>query len=66
MTTKLIYAGGGFFPDVPARDLTEEDFAERAESWKAQGITEAVLLQSGLYKKSESTKEPKKDKKAGE
>ena len=62
MTTRLIYTGrGDFFFHVPARDLTDEDFAERAELWKENDITEASLIKSGLYKKPA---EPKKDKTA--
>ena len=54
MTEKLIYIGGGALYNVPARDLTEADFADFAEVWKENGITEAVLLESGLYKKAGS------------
>ena len=64
MTTKLIYIGrGGAFVTVPARDLTEEDFAERKELWQELGITEAVLLESGLYEKPK-LEQPKKEKAA--
>lgn len=59
MTTRLIYIGrGGALIHVPPRDLTDEDFAERAELWKENGITEAVILNSGLYEKPKA--EPKK------
>lgn len=52
MATKLIYLGNGsFFYHVPARDLTDEDFKERAELWKENEITEATLIKSGLYEK---------------
>jgi hypothetical protein len=55
MTTRLIYTGrGDFFVHVPARDLTDEDFAERAELWKENDITEASLIKSGLYKKPQA------------
>jgi hypothetical protein len=51
MTTRLIYTGrGDMFYNVPARDLTDEDFAERAEVWQEFGITEKLLIDSGLYK----------------
>ena len=64
MTTKLIYIGrGGAIPGVPAQDLTEQDFAERKEQWGELGITEAVLLQSGLYEKPR-LEQPKKEKAA--
>ena len=59
MATKLIYTGrGDFLWHVPARDLTDEDFKERAELWKENNITEAVILASGLYEKPKA--EPKK------
>lgn len=64
MTTILTYIGrGDALIGVPARDLTEEDFAERAESWSALGLTEAVILASGLYEKPK-TEQPKKVKTA--
>ena len=64
MTVKLIYIGrGDAIIHVPARDLTDEDFAERAELWKENEITEAGMLTSGLYKKP--TAEPKKAAKEG-
>ena len=64
MTTVLIYKGrGGAIPGVPAQDLTEADFAERKEQWGELGITEAVLLQSGLYEKPR-LEQPKKEKAA--
>ncbi len=66
MTTRLLYIGGGFLPNVPARDLTDDDFAERAELWKELEITEAVLIKSGLYKKPEIKADKPKQKKAGE
>ncbi len=51
MTIRLIYIGrGDAIPGVPAQDLTDEDFKERAEQWAELGIDEAVLLNSGLYK----------------
>ena len=64
MTVKLIYVGrGGAIIHVPARDLADEDFAERAELWKEHGLDEAGILASGLYKKP--TAEPKKAAKEG-
>jgi hypothetical protein len=63
MTTRLIYTGrGDMFYNVPARDLTDEDFAERAETWQEFGITEKLLIDSGLYKPFEE--KPKTTKKA--
>jgi hypothetical protein len=48
---RLVYTGrGDMFYNVPARDLTDEDFAERAETWQEFGITERLLISSGLYK----------------
>jgi hypothetical protein len=59
MATKLIYIGrGDAFVGVPARNLTEKDFTERAETFAELGITESVLIASGLYKAPEA--EPKK------
>jgi hypothetical protein len=68
MNTKYIYTGrGDAFYHVPARDLTDEDIAERAEIWKELGITEELLVKSGLYKKVEVPKAEKpKAKKEGE
>lgn len=64
MTTVLIYKGrGDAFIGVPAQDLTEQDFAERKELWQELGITEAVLLESGLYEKPK-LEQPKKEKAA--
>ena len=63
MTTLYKYLGGGALPNVPARDLTEADVTDFAEVWKENGITEAVLLKSGLYTKS-ITEQPKTTKKA--
>lgn len=52
MTIRLEYIGrGGALYDVPARDLTDEDFAERAQIWRELKIDEAALIKSGLYKK---------------
>jgi hypothetical protein len=64
MTIKLIYTGRGeHIFHVPSRDLTDEDFAERAELWQEHGITDTVLIESGLYKKVEAAQaEPKKSK----
>lgn len=64
MTIKLIYIGrGAAIPGVPARDLTDEDFKERAEQWAGLGIDEAALVNSGLYEKPKSAEQPKKSKK---
>jgi len=66
MEIKLHYIGrGDALIHVPAHDLTEEDFAERAELWKENGITEAVLVASGLYERPK-TEQPKKVKAAKE
>lgn len=65
MTTRLIYIGrGNALYNVPARDLTEQDFADFAEVWKENGITEAGLLKSGLYEKPKSAEQPKRVKAA--
>jgi 5,10-methylenetetrahydrofolate reductase len=67
MTAIYKYIGdGGALYHVPARDLTADDIAERAEVWRENGITEAVLLGSGLYQKIEAPKETKRVKKEGE
>lgn len=64
MGIRLQYIGnGGALYHVPARDLTDEDFAERAELWKENDIDEAAILKSGLYKKPQA--EPKKAAKDG-
>ena len=66
MEIRLRYIGrGDALIHVPARDLTDEDFAERAELWKELGIDEARLLASGLYEKPK-TEQPKKIKTAKE
>jgi hypothetical protein len=66
MTIRFIYTGrGDALIHVPPRDLTDEDFAEREELWKENGITEAVLLGSGLYKKP-TVEQPKRNKAAKE
>lgn len=52
MNIRLKYLGGGAFVHVPARDLTDEDFTERAELWKEIGITEDVLISSGIYERA--------------
>jgi hypothetical protein len=66
MTVKLIYIGrGDAFYNVPARDLTDEDLAERAELWQEYGITESLLVASGLYEKVK-TEQPKTKKAAKE
>lgn len=63
MATKLLYVGNGSaLYHVPARDLTDEDFAERAEIWAELGITENLLLQSGLYAKPEQVDTKKKQR----
>ncbi len=62
MTTRLIYIGrGAAIPGVPAQDLTDEDFKERAEQWAGLGIDEAALLKSGLYELAIKTAEPISD-----
>ena len=66
MAIKLHYVGrGDAIIHVPARDLMDEDFAERAELWKENNITEARILASGLYEKPK-TEQPKKIKTAKE
>jgi hypothetical protein len=61
MAIKLYYVGrGDALYNVPARDLTDEDFAERAELWKENNITEDVILKSGLYEKPKTAEQPKK------
>jgi hypothetical protein len=45
---KYIGNGSALIP-VPTRDLTEADFEERKEVFAEMGITEAVLIASGLY-----------------
>lgn len=70
MPIRLIYNGGGAFYHVPARDLTDEDFTERAEIWAELGINEATLIHSGLYRKPEAeqveTKKKRGDKHSAE
>src|SRR3989337_699562 len=52
MAIKLHYIGrGDAIIHVPARDLTDEDFAERADLWKEHGLDEAGMIASGLYQK---------------
>lgn len=66
MTVKLIYIGwGAALYNVPARDLTDDDFSERAQVWKESKIDETALIASGLYKKPQ-IEQPKKDKAAKE
>lgn len=67
MTTLYKYLGSGdALYHVPARDLTDEDFAERAELWRENGITEAVIEGCGLYEKvGQVETEPKKKSKRG-
>lgn len=51
----LIYTGGGaYLPNVPAKDLTDEDI-ERL------GLDEKELLGSGLYKKPAKKTKKKQD-----
>jgi|WetSurMetagenome_2_1015567.scaffolds.fasta_scaffold1269914_2 hypothetical protein len=61
MEPKLVYIGkGAFIIGVPARDLTTQDIANLE-------LTEAELLESGLYKPTNEQKADKpKTKKAGE
>jgi 5,10-methylenetetrahydrofolate reductase len=64
MSVKYIYLGkGDAFIHVPPRDLTADDIKERVEIWQEYGITEELLIGSGLYKKAETPKagKPKKD-----
>ena len=64
MTTRLFYIGkGGAFYHVPTRDLTDADFEERKELWNEYGITEGLLVASGLYEKPK-TEQPKTRKAA--
>lgn len=59
--TRLHYIGKGAFYNVPARDLSDADFAERAAEWAELGITEDVLLASGLYRRAgEQVEQPTK------
>lgn len=61
MNMRLKYIGrGAALPHVPARDLTEQDFIERRELWADEGITEAVILNSGLYEKPINEKPARK------
>ena len=48
----LIYKGGSFLSNIPARDLTHDEA-------KKYGI--AYLLKSGLYKLAKKKNTPKKD-----
>jgi hypothetical protein len=52
----LIYTGGGFIPDIPARDLTDEDI-------KATGLTEAQHIATGIYTSPTSVAGTKPDTK---
>lgn len=64
MTILYKYLGrGDALIHVPPRDLTTQDVTDFAEVWKENGITEAVLLNSGLYEKAK-TEQPKTTKKA--
>lgn len=44
------YIGNGdALVHVPPRDLTQADIDERAADWAEMGITEQLLVMSGLY-----------------
>lgn len=63
----LVYIGSGSaLIGVPARDLTEADFAERAELWQELGWNEESLVGTGLYQYAIETaraeKTPRKSK----
>lgn len=45
----LKYTGGGFIPDVPARNLTDDEV-------KALPVTKTQLLRSGLFVEEKSPK----------
>lgn len=64
----LKYIGRNILFNVPARDLTEADFKERAAEWQEQGWNEESLVGTGLYEYAvESAKaQPKAKKKEGE
>jgi hypothetical protein len=55
MEPRLTYIGPDTIVGVPARDLTDQDFAERE-------LNEAELIASGLYKKPGNEPAPKKSK----
>lgn len=56
MTTEIIltYRGGGFLPNIPARDLTADDLA-RLSADPARLVQD--LLDSGLYAANTQTVE---------
>lgn len=66
----LKYIGRDALIGVPARDLTEQDFTERADDWQEAGWNEASLVGTGLYQyavESAQIEKPKKgSKKVGE
>lgn len=68
MTTLYKYIGNGAALSlVPPRDITEADVEACAETWLEAGISEALLLGSGLYQKieQEQKQESKKKSKRG-
>lgn len=58
---KYIGNGGALF-NVPARDLTEQDFTERAQEWKEAGWDEKSLVGSGLYQRVAETVDIEEEK----
>ena len=63
MDTIYKYIGKDTLYHVPARDLTQADLDERAELWAENGITEDLLLASGLYAKAGAPEKKKPTKK---
>lgn len=57
----LKYTGVGYLPDVPARDLSDDDLRVIAET---QGYTETDLIQSGCYRHETKMTAPQYDNKA--
>lgn len=51
MTTLYKWNGAGALIGVPARDLTDADFADFAHAWQEMGITEETIANCGLYEK---------------
>jgi hypothetical protein len=48
----LIYTGGGWYPDIPARDLTEDEIKELAKKLANPNLR-TMLLKSGCYAEPE-------------
>ena len=44
----LIYTGGGWYPGIPTRDLSEDEIKELAKQFANPNIRE-MLLKSGCY-----------------